>query len=180
MRGSSATSLVRVPVNRPEVIGHFLDAGAEGVMVPAVQNVAEAEQAVGSCRYYGLRSYGSLRTSYLADGWRREILCVVMVETEAGVGNVEAIANVEGVDAIFLGPNDLSFSLGINPDERGSNEKYTSSVARIRDACKGAGIAYGASGTARQLKAEGCQMISLGGDSLFIESAMTKALQERL
>ena len=106
LSNSSTTPLVRVAANQAAQIGKALDAGAQGVIVPMVSTVGEAERAVSACRYppQGLRSCGPIRAAmsegigYLQTA-NAQVACVVMIETEEGLRNVEAIAAVEGVDA---------------------------------------------------------------------------------
>src|SRR5271170_3835436 len=125
LQGISSTGtapLVRVPRNEPGIIGKSLDAGAWGVIVPMVNSRQEAEEAVAACRYapVGIRSYGPLRANLYAgfEYFSRandEVLCIVMVETTVAVERVDEIASVPGVDAIYIGPADLSVTLGLPP-----------------------------------------------------------------
>src|SRR5882672_11988381 len=123
-----AAPLVRVAANEPSVISKALDSGAEGVIVPLVNDGAEAERAVRSCKYppRGDRSIGPIRPGGsgrdLLRGRGRdrdrafvEAACVVMAESAAAVENIDAICSVPGVDAVYVGPADLAASLGIPP-----------------------------------------------------------------
>jgi 4-hydroxy-2-oxoheptanedioate aldolase len=121
--GAPATVLVRVPSSHPTYLKRLLDAGCEGVVVPMVESAAEAKAIVDACRYAprGTRgnaaeiarcsSYG-LQADYLqrADD---NFLIVVQIETAAAVKNARAIAEVDGVDVVFIGPTDLSGSIGL-------------------------------------------------------------------
>jgi 4-hydroxy-2-oxoheptanedioate aldolase len=181
MNGTSATSLVRVPANDDTLIGRVLDAGAEGVIIPMVENVEDAERAVAACRHgpVGVRSIGALRLSYLPGGPGRETICLVMVETREGVDNVDAIVRVPGVDGVFVGPNDLSLSLGL-PRYKGIGPgAHGEAIERIRQACDAAGIVCGISGDAKEMRGLGFRLISLGGDSMFLFGAMDAALKQR-
>ena len=116
------TPLVRVPWNEPGIIGKTLDAGARGVIIPMVNSVAEAEQAVRACRYApaGARSYGPLRANYYAgsdyfEHANDDVLCIVMIETKEAVARVDEILSVPGIDAVYVGPADLSVTLGLPP-----------------------------------------------------------------
>ena len=110
---AGAAGLVRVPRNDPWLIGHPLDLGALGVIVPMVESGEEAARAVAACRYApdGERSIGLLRGA--ADGG--EPLCLVMVETRAALERVEEIAATPGLDGIYIGPSDLALSHGLQP-----------------------------------------------------------------
>ena len=114
--------IVRVPWNEPGIIMKSLDAGAYGVIIPMVNSRAEAEAAVGACRYapWGYRSYGPGRAvlyagrDYAAHA-NETVLCICMIETGEAVANLEEILSVPGIDAVYVGPSDLSVSLGLPP-----------------------------------------------------------------
>ena len=116
------TSIVRVPWNDPVYLKRVLDAGVEGVMIPSIETAEEARAAVAACRYppAGRRgsAVGSIRASnYGADasyskGAAERLLIVCQIESAVAVGNIDAIAAVEGIDVLFIGPFDLSGSIG--------------------------------------------------------------------
>lgn len=120
-RGVAAAA--RVPAAAPSEVGRFLDAGAIALMTPFVQSPLEAMRAVELIKYppQGLRGLGAPRsgdfglTGSMSDSIARantETLVVVQIETLRGLASVEAIAAVEGVDVLFLGPADLSVAMG--------------------------------------------------------------------
>jgi 4-hydroxy-2-oxoheptanedioate aldolase len=134
-------ALVRVVSHEPASIGRALDAGAAGVVVPLVETGAAAAAAVAACRYpsRGTRSWGPLRSASpdpaSADS---EPLRVIMIETERGLAAADEIAAVDGVDAIFVGPSDLSLSTaGRLGSELGAQ------LGQIADACRKAGVPAG-------------------------------------
>jgi len=123
MQGSGCTPLVRVPANDPAWIKRVLDAGAQGVMIPAVDSAAEAEAAVAACHYppRGFRGMAApiVRASGYGQDWRgyvsdiaESLLVICQIETREALANAPEISAVEGVDMIFIGPFDLSASLG--------------------------------------------------------------------
>jgi 4-hydroxy-2-oxoheptanedioate aldolase len=142
----------RVPSNDPVAIGQALDLGAQMVIVPMVNNAAEAARAVAAFRYppRGTRSAGPVRPQYVM-GDRPEQLeaaaCVVMVETRDGLANVDEIAAVPGVDAIYIGPGDLALGMGLgwDPGSRtaAGNKAHAAAVERIRQACERHGVTPG-------------------------------------
>jgi 4-hydroxy-2-oxoheptanedioate aldolase len=147
--GSTGIRLIaRVPANEAWWIGRVLDAGAAGVIVPMINDAAEARRAVAACRYppLGERSYGPLRSGmYIGpdpEVANEVVACIVMIETTRGLANVEEIASVPGVDGLFVGPSDLAISLGLKPGVTG-NARFDESMARIRTAASNAGIAVG-------------------------------------
>jgi 4-hydroxy-2-oxoheptanedioate aldolase len=181
MNGSAAASLVRVRANEAAEIGRVLDAGSDGVIVPMVQNASDAGAAVAATRFgqAGVRSYGSFRLRHLAGGYRRDVLCVAMVESEEGVRNADAIAAEPGVDAIFIGPADLALSLGLEPRGGIQPGVHADAVAAVVSACRRAGIAVGMTGDACGLRQLGFTMISLGADMTFLEQGLRAALAGR-
>jgi 2-keto-3-deoxy-L-rhamnonate aldolase RhmA len=120
-KGETPT-VVRVPWNDPVRVKRVLDIGVDGVMVPMVETADEASELVSATRYppEGKRGIAAGRAAdyglhfeeyvHKADG---SILTIVQIETEAGLANVDEIAAVNGVDALFVGPADLSGSLGV-------------------------------------------------------------------
>ena len=159
LQGIASTNtvpLVRVPRNEPGIIGKCLDAGAWGVIVPMVNSPEEAQAAVEACRYapVGIRSYGPLRANYYA-GFdyfaraNREVLCVVMVETQLAVDRVEEIASVVGVDAIYIGPADLSVTLGLAPAPDQPDKVFTDALERVMGACRRNDVVPGIAGNAQ-------------------------------
>ncbi len=145
------SSVVRVPWNDKVTIKRVLDVGAQSLLVPYVQNADEARAAVEATRYppAGIRGVGGMtratRFGRVNDYARRaqEELCVlVQVETEEALGHIEAIAAVEGVDGIFIGPADLHASMGYVGEV--ANPKVLpvmdDALRRIRGAGKAPGI----------------------------------------
>jgi 4-hydroxy-2-oxoheptanedioate aldolase len=147
-----APVLVRVAANDAALIGRALDAGADGVVVPLVGSVADAEAAVAASRYppHGARSWGPLHGSRAAHtpgddaGPHAVPLCSVMIETAAALDAVEDIAAVSGVDMVFVGPFDLSLALGEDVDHLLRRGADGSPLRRTARACAAAGIRAGA------------------------------------
>jgi 2-keto-3-deoxy-L-rhamnonate aldolase RhmA len=120
---SGATPMMRVPWNDTVYIKRALDIGVMGIVVPYVQNAAEAKAAVDACHYPtdGIRGvaphagrcsrWGARLKEYL-DAWPKNLLLACQIETEEAVENIEEIAAVDGVDMLFLGPSDVSASIG--------------------------------------------------------------------
>src|SRR5579871_1937588 len=109
-------AVVRVPWTDPPTIMRVLDLGAAGVLVPMVNNPADAAAAAAAMRYPpdGIRSYGQTRPRYAstADA-NADVVLLVMIETVEALANVAAIAETPGVDGLFVGPVDLGLSLGL-------------------------------------------------------------------
>ena len=119
--GTPASAVTRVPWNDMVMVKRLLDAGAQSIMFPFVQNADEARRAVSYTRYppHGVRGVAAMhrasRYATVPDYLRRandEICVVVQLETPAAIEQLPAIAAVEGVDSLFVGPGDLSAAMG--------------------------------------------------------------------
>ncbi|MEM7273822.1 MAG: aldolase/citrate lyase family protein [Actinomycetota bacterium] len=149
--GASPTiPLARAPWNEPGSIGKLLDAGVMGVVIPMVNTVAEAEAAVSACRYApaGSRSWGPTRAAAALGGGyfdeaNEQIACIPMIETTTALENLDDIVKVEGIDAIYVGPADLSISLGLRPGADNSDPSFQDAIGHIVSACVANGIAPG-------------------------------------
>ncbi|TXK19848.1 HpcH/HpaI aldolase/citrate lyase family protein [Homoserinibacter sp. GY 40078] len=181
---------VRVAANEPWLIGRALDAGAAGVIVPMVDDEAQAAAAAGACCYppRGTRSWGPMGAAYGAGAAASptevdaRIQCAVMVETRTGLGNVDAIAATAGVDMIFLGPFDLSIALGIELPEllgdRSAGNPLDTVVAACREHGIRAGAFAGSAATATALAERGFTHLALAVDTFLIASATTQLVDE--
>ncbi|HWA60289.1 MAG TPA: aldolase/citrate lyase family protein [Caulobacteraceae bacterium] len=145
---TGAAPIVRVPWNDPGIIGRVLDAGALGVVIPMIQTAADARAAVDACLYppAGRRSFGPVRVG-LRDGpgyfatANDRVLVIPMIETAEALGEVEAIAATPGVDALFVGPFDLSIALGLPPGDNDGQPAFDAAIARVSSAARAAGVA---------------------------------------
>ncbi len=144
------TPLARVPWNDPAPIMKLLDAGAYGIVCPMVNNRAEAEKFVGACRYApaGYRSFGPARGLLYGGGdYARHandtILTLAMIETREALDNVAEIVSTPGLDGIYVGPSDLSISLGFPPSADPSEPVVVDAMETIKTAAREAGIAAG-------------------------------------
>jgi 4-hydroxy-2-oxoheptanedioate aldolase len=167
---------VRVPWNEPSIIMKYLDAGAYGIIVPMIETKEDAERAVWAMRYppMGMRSSGPFRAAlYGGPGYQDEcneqLVLAVMIETPRALENLDAIASVAGIDALYIGPSDLSQALGLGPRYDADNPKHAETVLKIRDAAvrhgKIPGVhTSGAALTNRYIR-EGFKMVMLTADS---------------
>lgn len=151
MRAAGRAPLVRVPWNDPVGIMRALDSGAAGVLVPMVDSAEDARRAVAACRFppAGARSWGPMWGDVRADGALSpqqqddDVLCLVMVETRAGVAAVEQIAAVPGVDGVYIGPNDLALGCGLGRTTYRDSTEVDALLQRVVDACRAAGVVAG-------------------------------------
>ncbi|TMC38889.1 MAG: 2,4-dihydroxyhept-2-ene-1,7-dioic acid aldolase [Chloroflexi bacterium] len=169
-------SFVRVPWNEPGAIMKALDAGAGGVIVPMVNSVDEARAAVGACRYPpdGMRSMGPIRARDVDGDWQHPI-CVVMIETVQAVAQARDILAVPGIDAVFVGPNDLAVSAGLESSYEGRHPEHRRLIEAIAEAAHASGVAAGimcGSGkVARQWHDIGFVMLGMQSDTRLLAAA---------
>jgi 4-hydroxy-2-oxoheptanedioate aldolase len=184
---TDTTPIVRVAGNDPKDIMKVLDAGAMGVIVPLVNNRAEAAAAVNACMYppQGGRSFGPIRAAmYGGRGYAQEangeIACIVMIETAEGIANVEEIVTTPGLGGVYIGPSDLGISLGLGPLGDSEDPLHVATVARILESCKRhgvpAGIHTGGLAFTRRRLAAGFNFVTLGSDAGFMARAMATDL----
>jgi 4-hydroxy-2-oxoheptanedioate aldolase len=177
--------IARVPWNEPGIIGKTLDAGIEGVIVPMVNTVAQAEAVVHSSRYppLGSRSYGPVMAGFRRPdhhGWAPEGIAVIpMIETVEAMTNLDAILAVPGIDAIYVGPADLSSSLGLKPQNNDGEKLFDDALVTISAACKRAGVIPGIHTTAplvaRRVE-QGYRMITVTSDMLAMRAQLNADL----
>lgn len=174
--------IVRVPWNEPGIIGKMLDAGAHGVIVPMVNTIAEAEAAVRACRYApdGARSWGpttaSMRTDTHYQQWSAQNVAVIpMIETTQAIENLDDILAVPGIDAVYVGPADLSLTLGLPPQNNDDSPVFVEALDTIVAACRRASVVPGIhssgalTGTRR---AAGFRMITVTTDLLAMKQGL--------
>ncbi len=173
--GGTATPIVRPAWNDTVLIKRCLDIGAPALLVPYVQNVEEAERAVAAVRYPpgGVRgvSVASRASRYgrVTDYLKRadtEICLLVQVETRTALDKLEAIATVDGVDGVFIGPSDLSASLGQvgNPAHPDVQKALEDAAKRLKAVGKPAGILTGNEDEARRYIGWGYTFVAVGSD----------------
>jgi 4-hydroxy-2-oxoheptanedioate aldolase len=179
--------IVRVPGQDPAMIMKALDVGALGVIVPMVNNRAEAEAVVAACRYppQGGRSFGPTRAAvYGGKGYAAEandeIACIVMIETKEGIANLEEIVTTPGLGGVYIGPADLAYALDLPPRGDTEDPLHVATVTRILEACKArgvpAGIHTGGLDYTRRRLAAGFNFVTLGSDAGFMMQAATTEL----
>jgi len=150
MNGTECIPVVRPPWrNDPIAIKRILDMGAYGILVPWVESREEAEDAVKACKYppEGVRGFGPRRCATFDPRYfetaNEEILIVVQIETEKAVKNVDEILSVEGVDACYIGPFDLTVSLGLGIPPKWDEPRYLEAFDKVLKAAEGWGKTAG-------------------------------------
>ena len=179
--------IVRVPWNEPGIIGKMLDAGAQGIIVPMVNSVAEAEAAVRSCRYVphgGARSWGPGLAAPRVDGhyleWAEQhVACIPMIETTQALDSLDDILAVPGIDGVYVGPADLSLTLGLRPQNNDGDAAFDDALSAVVAGCERAGVVAGihASGALTPArKAAGFGMITVSTELLALKAGLAAEL----
>lgn len=166
--------IVRVPWNEQGIIGRVLDAGAMGVIIPMVNSVEEARRAVAACRYApkGARSFGPLTAGSRYGGYfgsaDADVACIPMIETRQAVEAIDDILAVDGIDAVYIGPADLSITYGLPPGVDNPGEPFDGALARVVDSCQRHGVVPGIhsiAALAAKRHQGGFRMITVGNDA---------------
>ena len=165
IRLAGATPVARVRHAHTADIGRALDLGCEGVIVPNVDSAAHARQVAGAVRYppAGHRSAGGVLAA-------AEPFCLVMAESAAALTELDATLAVDGIDGLYVGPRDLSFSLGceLDPDD----PVLSRALQQVWAACAAAGKPVGVHAmegvTARRYRDAGCTVITTAVDATAI------------
>lgn len=178
-----AEPMLRIASHDPNLLKRVLDAGLRSLMIPQVETPEEAAAIVAACRYppKGRRGYAAAAVRASGFGTRHaygehaveELFIAVQIESAKGVANAKAIASVDGIDMIFVGPNDLAGNLGCF--ERLDDAKVHEAIDSVTQAVKSAGkslgiIPYGSRG-AGDLAKRGYALIATAADSLMLRDA---------
>jgi len=184
-----AVPLVRVPSLDPALIMGVLDRGAYGVICPMISTAAQTAELVQACRYppNGNRSFGPARSllyggaDYVAHA-NSEILVIPMIETVAAIDNLDAILAVEGVDMLYIGPNDLAFAFDghVGPERQKSEAAIAHVLDRARVAEIPVGIFCSDGAEAARRVAQGFALVTPGNDFGILTRGMRAAVAETL
>jgi 2-keto-3-deoxy-L-rhamnonate aldolase RhmA len=183
MRGTTVPPLARVRANDPAIIKQVLDRGVYGVLVPLVSTPDDARAAVAASRYppEGMRGVAGTRVSGFGstlpdyfERWNSQVVVGVQIETTEALANVEKIAAVPGIDILFIGPNDLSASLGVF--RKFDHPDYVNAVDRIVKAAQAHGVApgymcFGADEVLQKID-QGFRFLAAGSDARLLSGAM--------
>ena len=186
--GDKILKIVRVPGNDEIWIKRVLDTGCDGILVPMVNSAAEALKVIHYAKYplAGKRSVGLSRAHSFGPGFsdyvenaNNDLVIMIQIEHIDGVANIDEILKVKGIDSIFIGPYDLSASMGLtgqlgHPDVKAA-------IQLIKDKCRQAGLPYGIFGlTAESLMPElkeGCTFILCAVDAAILVNSYKDLLK---
>jgi 2-keto-3-deoxy-L-rhamnonate aldolase RhmA len=177
LRGVDISPIIRVPWNDMVIIKRALDIGAEGILVPWVNSREEAEKAVSYASYppRGLRGVGPRRAvrygrrsflDYYENFEKNERILLVQIETGRALENLEEILSTPGIDVAYIGPMDLSVSLGI-PLKFG-DPRFQEALKKVRGVCEKYGVTPGIHAfspeQAREFISQGFRFVALMSD----------------
>lgn len=179
VRGGPTRAIVRVPVDRPDLVARMLDQGADGVMVPHVDRVAQAEQFVRAASYPPRGQRGVSRTVRAHDYGLRPLdgrpapLLIAQIETLDAVHEAAGIAQVDGIDVLFVGPADLQHDLAVRQPTAaaGFEDCLDRVVAAARTAGKAAGILVREPGDLPRRMEQGFTFVAVQSDVAILRDA---------
>lgn len=187
----NAEPVVRVPWNEPVVVKRVLDLGAQTLLFPWINNAAEARQAVEATRYPSLggirgvmslarmNNFGAANPGYYTEA-AGQICNILQIETVEGYKNIEEIAGVDGVDALFLGPSDLSASMGHigNYKHPEVMAALADSFKRIKKTGKASGFLTANHDDCRWALEQGCDFVAVGSDMQMLATCVRGAAKD--
>ncbi|CAK7016530.1 aldolase/citrate lyase family protein [Saezia sanguinis] len=188
--GKPVSALVRPACNDVVLIKRFLDMGAQTLLIPSVDTLEEAQQAVQAVRYppLGIRGMGGPATRAARYGQLKgyvkccedEICLVIQAETQTALENLEAMTCLEGVDGVFIGPADLSASMGYpgEPFHPQVQAAIEDAIKRIKACGKAPGILMADLKYARRYMDLGAVFVALGMDALVLTNGAMRILQD--
>ena len=186
--GDKILRIVRVPGNDEIWIKRVLDTGCDGILVPMVNNAAGALDVLRYSKYplEGKRSVGLSRAHSFGPGFsnyvenaNRDLVVMIQIEHKDGVRNIDEILEVKGIDSVFIGPYDLSASMGLTGQL--SHPEVKAAIRLIKDKCREAGLPYGIFGmTPESLVpevADGCTFLLCGVDAAILVNSYKDLLK---
>jgi 4-hydroxy-2-oxoheptanedioate aldolase len=175
--------IVRPATGDAVLIKQILDLGAQTLLIPMVETAEQARALVAATRYppHGIRGIGSMLArasrwdafpNYLNEA-DQQICLLIQVETKKGLENLDAIVNVDGIDGVFIGPADLSASLGYrgNPNHPDVQQVIEDAIRVIVSANKAAGILSSDEALANRYLKLGCSFVAVGADTSLLARA---------
>jgi len=187
MRAAGRAPLVRVPWKDAASIMRALDVGASTVVVPMVDTAEDAARAASACRFppTGRRSWGPMWGDVRADGallpaeQDSAVMCLAMVETQAGVEALEEIVQVPGIDGVYIGPNDLALGCGHGRSTYRDSVEVERLIQHIISTCRAAGVVAGLHCSDAEMAVHwaerGARLLTVGHDTSLLRSAAAQS-----
>jgi 4-hydroxy-2-oxoheptanedioate aldolase len=185
-RAHGLDCFVRVPATDYATVTRSFESGASGVMGAQIASAAHAEEFVRWAKFYprghrGLNplgydgGYGAVPMAEFTERHNRDSFVAIQIETAGAVDDIEAIAAIEGVDALFVGPSDLSQAMGVIGDF--THERCIAAIDRVAAACRANGRHWGAvtpsPDYASMLIEKGCSLLSPANDVKLVAAGLT-------
>jgi 2-dehydro-3-deoxyglucarate aldolase/4-hydroxy-2-oxoheptanedioate aldolase len=189
--GTNAAPIVRVAWNDPVLIKPVLDMGAEGIIVPMVRTVEDAQRAVAACKYppEGVRGFGPRRPSAygrlggpeFCQRMNDSVLVILQIEHIDAVNAIENMVAVPGVSSVVLGPNDLSGSMGLLGQPR--HPDVLAAIGKVIDACRKAGMPVGMGigndpAVINEWIAKGVEWVAMGNEYSLLITALDQVSRQ--
>ena len=186
---AGSVPFARIAWNDPASVMRAVDLGARGLICPMVSSAEEADSFVRYCRYppRGARSYGPVRSAFGAGREQTEaandaVLAFAQIETAEGWANVEAICSTEGLDGVYVGPADLSLTLGFDGFADLGSTEMRDALARVVEACSSGGIVAGIHAPASidssvEMARMGFRFIGSAGDREILAGSAAETLE---
>jgi len=180
--------LARAPWNEPVMVQKLLDAGAMGIICPMINSREECERFIGACRYapVGYRSVGPIRAAMYAGAdyvskANASIIAFAMIETKEAMANLDDILSTPGLDAVFVGPSDLSVSMGTAAGFDPEFPEVMAAIEKVAERCQHhgvvAGIHTGSVAYALRMQKLGYRFITLLSELRMIQWATGNAIK---
>ncbi len=187
MSATATMPVVRVPWLEPSIVMKTLDAGAQAIICPMVSTREDAQRLVSYCRYapQGGRSFGPVRAGLVhgadyASQANQNIVVFAMIETAQALDNLDAICSVEGLDAVYIGPSDLSLALGCRPVFDDVDTPVAQAIEHIlaRASAHGiqAGVHNGRPDVALARSAKGFRFVTVSSDARILAAGSQQIL----
>lgn len=181
LRSHDTVVLVRPTEATADHIGRALDAGADGVLVPNMESAAGVSAAVAATHFppKGVRSWGSFA---LTDAGDASVLTtfrpivIPLLESSAALAQVEAILDVDGIDALYIGRNDLAYSLGSARHDQGGGPVLDAAIGSVLTAATARGVAVGTSGNLKQLADAGFRLLTIPSELALLAAGLDRVL----
>ena len=188
-KGGTAELAVRLPWNEPVLVKRLLDAGIRTLMFPFVQSADEARAAVAATRYPpqgirgvsgNMRANGFSRIQDYGETYQAEQCVIVQLESPQALAAIEEIGAIDGIDAMFIGPNDLAANMGLfgKPGAPEVKAAIVDAIARIKKTGKAAGMLNFNIAEARALFKSGCDFVAVGSDTSILARRSEAILAE--
>ncbi len=187
VRAAGRAPAVRVSWNEPHAIMRALDLGASTIVVPMVETADDARSAAAACRYppRGTRSWGPMWTGVDPgptpgpDEQNAAVTCLVMVESSAALDHLEEIVDVDGVDGVYIGPNDLALSTGHGRATYRDSPAVERTIQQVITTCREHGVVAGLHcsdpAMAVEWAARGARMLTAAADTALLQAGLAAA-----